>query len=221
MLFLTKSTAKSIQKFVVRKLGAGTLVGGRGLPKDLSSMTVAGGRIMSRPMNGAVEGMLSVLEDPRAETADAAVAGLAERYYNEGSGVLTPHREQLERLLKNRDPGVRRVAAWALGRTGTLDAVPALIEALNDSEADVATAARVSLQILSRKLESPGPSNPTTPEERRAQAEAWKAWYRSTRPLGAAIDAADPTSMDRDGETPEEAAEGRSSAGRAKEGTPR
>ena len=43
-------------------------------------MTVAGGRVVSRPMNGAIEGMLAVLEDPRAEQADAAVAGLVERY---------------------------------------------------------------------------------------------------------------------------------------------
>ena len=47
-------------------------------------MTVAGGRVVSRPMNGAIEGMLAVLEDPRAEQADAAVAGLVDRYYREG-----------------------------------------------------------------------------------------------------------------------------------------
>ncbi len=43
-------------------------------------MTVAGGRVMSRPMNGAVEGMLAVLEDPRAQEADSAFSGLVSRY---------------------------------------------------------------------------------------------------------------------------------------------
>ena len=65
MLFLTKSTAKTIRKINIQRLGAGTLLGGRELPKDLSSMTVAGGRVVSRPMNGAIEGMLAVLDDPR------------------------------------------------------------------------------------------------------------------------------------------------------------
>ena len=79
MLFVTKSTAKTIQKIQVKRLGAGTLLGGRGLPSDLTALTVAGGRVVSRPMNGAIEGMLAVLEDPRAEQADAAVAGLVDR----------------------------------------------------------------------------------------------------------------------------------------------
>ena len=43
VLFLVKSTAKTIQKITIRRLGAGTLLGGRELPKDLSSLTVAGG----------------------------------------------------------------------------------------------------------------------------------------------------------------------------------
>ena len=81
ILFMTKSTAKTIRRIQIKRLGAGTLLGGRELPKDLTSMTVAGGRVVSRPMNGAIEGMLAVLEDPRAEQADAAVAGMVERYY--------------------------------------------------------------------------------------------------------------------------------------------
>ena len=137
MLFLTKSTAKSIKRVVNRKLGAGTLLGGRELPKDLTSMTVAGGRIMSRPMNGAVEGMLAVLEDPRAQSADTAVAGLIERYHREGPEVLRPFKDRFRKMLTDRDPGVRQVAAWALARTGDLDVVPALIDALVDPEENV------------------------------------------------------------------------------------
>ena len=114
MLFLTKSTAKSLKRIKIQRLGAGTLLGGRGLPSDLSSMTVAGGRVVSRPMNGAIEGMLAVLEDPRAEEADAAVAGLVERYYREGPEVLRPFKARFRKMLNDRDPGVRRIAAWAL-----------------------------------------------------------------------------------------------------------
>ena len=89
-------------------------------------MTVAGGRVVSRPMNGAIEGMLAVLEDPRAEQADAAVAGLVDRYYVQGAGVLRPFKVRFRKMLSDRDPGVRRVAAWALAHTGDLDVVPIL-----------------------------------------------------------------------------------------------
>ena len=105
MLFLTKSTAKTIQKITIQRLGAGTLLGGRELPKDLTSMTVAGGRVVSRPMNGAIEGMLAVLEDPRAEQADAAVAGLVDRYYTEGPDALRPFKVRFRKMLSDRDVG--------------------------------------------------------------------------------------------------------------------
>ena len=118
ILYLTKSTAKSIKRVNIKRLGAGTLVGGRYLPKDLTSMTVAGGRIMSRPMNGAVEGMLAVLEDPRAQNADAAVSGLIERFQREGPDALRPFKDRFRKMLSDRDPGMRQVAAWALARTG-------------------------------------------------------------------------------------------------------
>ena len=115
MLFLTKSTAKTIRRITITpKLGAGTLLGGRELPKDLTSMTVAGGRVVSRPMNGAIEGMLAVLEDPRAEQADAAVAGLVERYYVQGperaAAVQGPLSQDALRPRPGRAPG-RRLGA--------------------------------------------------------------------------------------------------------------
>src|SRR5208282_2209411 len=144
------STAKSIKRVTTKRLGAGTLVGGRYLPKDLTSMTVAGGKIISRPMNGAVEGMLAVLEDPRAQTADTAVSGLIERYLRAGPDVLRPFKDRLRKLLTDRDPGMRQVAAWALSRTADLDVVPDLIGALVDREENVVAAAALGLQLLSR-----------------------------------------------------------------------
>ncbi len=183
MLFLTKSTAKTLQRVKVQRLGAGTLLGGRGLPSDLSSMTVAGGRVVSRPMNGAIEGMLAVLEDPRAQEADAAVAGLVNRYYREGPEVLRPFKPRFRKMLTDRDPGVRRVAAWSLAHTGDMDVVPALIDALRDPDEEVIGSARLGLQILSRKIEGLGPPSPSTPEERTAAAQRWREWYTAVRPL--------------------------------------
>jgi len=188
LLFLTRSTAKSIKRVTIKRLGAGTLVGGRYLPKDLTSMTVAAGKIMSRPMNGAVEGMLAVLEDPRTQTADTAVSGLIERYLREGPDVLRPFKDRFRKLLTDRDPGMRQVAAWALSRTADLDVVPDLIGALVDPEENVVAAAAQGLQLLSRKLEGLGPPSPATPVQRKEAAQAWRAWYDAIRPLDADAD---------------------------------
>ena len=183
ILFLTKSTAKSIRRIEIKRLGAGTLVGGRNLPKDLTSMTVAGGRVVIRPMNGAIEGMLATLEDPRTDQADSAVAGLQERYQKEGPGVLRPYKDWFRKMLTDRDPGVRQVAVWGLARIGDLDVVPMLIDALIDGDDEVVRAARLGLQLLSRKIDGLGPDIPSTPEERRAAAGRWRAWYTAIRPL--------------------------------------
>jgi hypothetical protein len=183
MLFLTKSTAKSIQRNQTKRLSAGTLLGGKGLPKDLTSITVAAGRVVSRPMNGAVEGMLAVLEDPRTDQADAAVAGLEDRYYREGPDVLRPYKARFRKMLSDRDPGVRRVAAWALAHTADMDVVPLLIDALIDADDQVVTAAQQGLQVISRKIVGLGPPTPSTPEERRAAAARWRDWYSAIRPL--------------------------------------
>lgn len=183
ILFLTKSTAKTILRVQRKSLGAGTLLGGRGLPKDLTSLTVAGGRVVSRPMSGAIEGMLAALEDPRAENADAALSGLVNRYRAEGPSALKPHKDRFRKLLLDRDPGLRKVAAWSLARTTDLDVVPSLIDALNDPDESVAGIARDGLQLLSRKIKGLGPAPHASTEERAAAANRWRAWYATIRPL--------------------------------------
>jgi hypothetical protein len=183
ILFLTKSTQKTLKRVIVKKLGAGTLLGGRELRGDLTAMTVAGGRVVNRPMNGAVEGMLAVLEDPRANQGDAAVSGLVERYYQEGPEVLRPYKVRFRKMVGDRDPGVRRVALWALAHTGDLDVVPTLIEALLDPDDEVMTSAKQGLQLLSRKIDGLGPELGSNPEARRAAAERWREWYNAIKPL--------------------------------------
>jgi hypothetical protein len=185
ILFLVKSTAKTIQKITIKRLGAGTLLGGRELPKDLSSLTIAGGRVVSRPMNGAIEGMLQVLEDPRAEQADAAVAGMVDRYYAEGPAALRAFKVRFRKMLSDKDVGLRRVAAWALAHTGDMDVIPQLIDALvvpNEDE-EVIGSARLGLLLLSRKVDGFGPPSPSNAEERKAAAHKWREWFETVRPL--------------------------------------
>jgi hypothetical protein len=179
ILFSTKSTAQTMRKIQVKRLGSGTLIGGRGLPRDLTSLTVAGGRVLARPMNGAIEGMLAVLEDPRAEGADAAVAGLIARYDVEGPAALRPHRDRFLKLLEDRDPGIRATAAWALGRMDQPELVPRLIDTLADPDPAVVDEARISLELIARKLEGFGPPNEATPDQKKEAARRWREWYEA------------------------------------------
>ncbi len=64
-----------------------------------------------------------------------------------------------------------------------MDVVPPLIEVLMDPDDDVVNSARLGLQILSRKIEGPGPPSPSTPEERRAAVDKWREWFNAIRPL--------------------------------------
>jgi hypothetical protein len=87
--------------------------------------------------------------------------------------------------LADRDHGIRRVAAWALARTGDLDVVPPLIDAMvvPNEEEEVVAAIRMGLELLSRKIKGLGPPSPSTPDERIAAARKWREWYQAIRPL--------------------------------------
>ena len=183
VLFLTRSTAKSLKRNQIRRLGSGTLVGGRGLPRDLSQVSVAGGKIIARPMDGAVEGMLAALEDPRVEDAGAALTGLIARYGAEGPAALRPHTDRFRKLLRDRDQGVRRVGAWGLARTGDLAVVPDLIGALKDPDEGVVKEARLGLQLLSRMIDGYGPTEGASPVEKAEAIAQWQTWYEAIRPI--------------------------------------
>ncbi len=196
VLFLSKSTEKTIRKIQIRRLGAGTLVGGRGLPSDLGSISVAGGHVVARPMDGAIDGMIAVLEDPRVDDASSAFAGLIARYQTEGPRVLRPAADRFRHLLTDPDQGVRKVAAWALARTGDLAMVPILIEALADPDDGVVAEAGAGLQLLARRIEGFGPPRGAKPEQKAEAAARWKAWYESIRPIAGASGAEGESSKD-------------------------
>jgi len=188
ILYYIRANNIIVKHIKEKRLGAGNLLGGRGLPKNLSDITVAGGRIVVRPMNGAVEGMLKVLEDPKAENADSALAGLVTEYDKRGARALIPLKDRFRKLLSDRDPGVRRVAAWALPRTGELDVIPTLIAALRDDDPEFRTEVRNGLQLLARKVEGFGPPPDATPDQRQEAIRQWREWYNAIRPVDQAAD---------------------------------
>lgn len=182
IMFLARVTEKTIAKLDSKKLGSGTLLGGRGLPEDLSTLTVAQGRVVVRPMNGAIEEMLAALEDPRAEGVETALSGLIDRYFTSGSLALRPYKDRFRALLKKGDVEQRQTAAWALSRTGELDVAPDLIEALEDPSDDVVATARYGLRLLRRDLDEYGPARGASPEEKQTAARQWRDWYEEVRP---------------------------------------
>ncbi len=182
ILFSTKATEISVNRITIRRLGSARLKGGRNLPTNLDDVEVVQGELVVKPMGGAVEGMLAALEDPKGESAMSALEGLKMKYQTEGPKALRPHKERFRKLVNDRDEGLRKVAIWALGRTGDLDAAPILIKALLDPDEDVMNEARVSLQVLSRKLEGFGPEPKSSPEERQAAALKWQEWFESVKP---------------------------------------
>src|SRR5262249_18560013 len=106
-----------------------------------------------------------------------------DRYRSEGAAALRPYKDRFYAMQKDRDPGVRKVAAWALARTADMDVVPALIAALTDPDESVVSIARDGLKLLSRKAQGYGPPTPSTPAEREQAAQRWRDWYATIRPL--------------------------------------
>lgn len=182
VMFLSRATEKSVAKATMERLGSGTLLGGRGLPTDLSKLSVAQGRVVVRPMSGAIDEMLDVLEDPRAQAADTALAGIVDRYRIEGPRGLRPLKDRFRKLIVMKDPGLRMTGLWALARTGDLDVMPDLINALSDADEEVVATAVFGLKLVTRKVDGFGPEPGATPEQKKAAAEKWNAWYQSARP---------------------------------------
>ncbi len=190
ILFSVKATTISIKKIEIRKLGRGQLKPGEGLPSDLNNVEVIGGQLVAKPMGGAIEGMLKVLEDPRSDNADAALNGLVSRYQAEGPKVIRPLKDRFRKLLRDQDGSIRKIAAWFLGRTGDLDVAPDLIKALMDRDDEVMIEARTGLLVLSRKFEGFGPPDKATDEQKQEAAKKWRDWFESVKPpdLDAPVD---------------------------------
>jgi HEAT repeat protein len=133
-------------------------------------------------MEGGIEAMLKVLEDPNSDQFDEALGGLIAKYQEEGPNAFRPFKDQFRKKLRSRDETSRVIAAWALGRTGDFDVVPILIRSLLDTDEDVVAAARSGLQLLSRKIDGYGPADNATSEQKQEAAKKWAAWYQSVKP---------------------------------------
>jgi hypothetical protein len=182
VLFLLRSMQKSIQR--ARGFGEGTLVGGRGLPKDGGDVVVQGGNVVPKPILAPFEALKAAMErdEAGAEDLTAAVERMEKLPPKESQLLVSEYQKKLDKLLSNPSPEKRIAAVKMLGRSGDLDNVPMLIRALDDRDAEVMLAARDGLRRLSRKFNGFGMPDEPTDQQRSQAIEKWKAWYLSIRP---------------------------------------
>ena len=180
VLFLLRSMKKSIER--ARDYGAGTLVGGRGLPKQTSRVEVREGKVVPKMLLGSAEKLLAALDDPDDPQYAKAIDALAALEPKQAETLAAKHRRTLQELAADESPEARIAAVRALGAGGDLDNVPTLIYAMGDPEPAVVRQARDGLRRISRKFDGFGLPDDFNQVRRNEVIEKWKAWYRSVRP---------------------------------------
>ena len=179
-LFLLRSTKKSIERS--RDFGAGTLVGGRGIPPATDRVTVRQGQVVAAPQFKAVAQVLAAIDDPGNPEYTEAIEAMAELPAGEARTLVSKHAKKLEQLVGGSSPEARLAAVRALAKTRNVDHVPTLIYALTDPDSGVVLEARDGLRRISRKFDGFGLSDHFTDGELRETIEKWKAWYLAIRP---------------------------------------
>jgi hypothetical protein len=184
VLFLTRSSQKSIKKATVDE---GILVGGMGLPKDLTNARIQDGQVITPQMVRDVDDLLELLNSTENKEFDAKSlpGGLSL------DADLTKRTSQLERLramVTNENYEARLAAVKTLARSRDLDNVPALIYALSDPDWRVVEAARDGLCFISRNFQGYGPPPQPTEQQVQAARDKWKEWYLAIRPDGQLLD---------------------------------
>ena len=175
ILFLLRSTQKSIEA----SLGQGTLVGGRGLPRDLSKVQLRGGKLVVERQPTEVDQLLGMLDDSGSAALDALLDDPAALQVTD---VGPEQARRLQQLVKSGPAGARLLAVQSLGKLRDLDHAPILIFALTDPDRRVVRAARDALRSISRSFEGFGPPDNFEDADRKKAIDQWKAWYRTVRP---------------------------------------
>lgn len=179
-LFLLRSMRKAIEH--IKHLGAGTLIGGRGLPQNMSDVEMRLGGVRAKRIAGPAMQLLSIMGNPNDPKFEQVVAGIEQDGIPAGDEMLSDVEKQLRDLAKGKSPQARAAALQALARTRDLEQVPLLIEALKDPEPQVFSAANEGLRFISRKFYGAGFWGGADDRTRAEAVKQWKAWYLSIRP---------------------------------------
>ncbi len=183
MLFLARATSKMVRQSTSRvEIGAGILVGGRGLPDELNSAKLDDGKIKKQQKKAPLEELLAQLENPQLPLLENTQTEIVEQVVIGKREELIGQIDRLKKLARHKEPDVRRTALWALGRSDDLRLAPILIEGLKDPDVDVYVEARNALRCLSRQVEDFGAKEePLDAATRTRELTKWKDWYKSIR----------------------------------------
>ena len=158
---------KSIEKAYA--YGEGTMVGGRGIPKDTSRVELRGGQVVPRVAVGARrETVGRPWATRKGKISISSVDLLAELPSDTLESLSAKHKEQIRRLVSNKSPAARLAAVRALGKTRDLDNAEVLIYALTDPDQGVVRAANEGLLRISRSPSLVQLPDEFTDEDRRA-----------------------------------------------------
>src|SRR5262249_36009807 len=127
VLFLGKATEKMLGRKPVKqdpKFGGGLLIGGRGLPDNLETLTLGPGAVRVRKLKGPVDELLAELEKAESRQVEAAQASLVEAVATDDPEALIGQADRLLKLAGDKRMEVRRTVFWALGRSNELRVVP-------------------------------------------------------------------------------------------------
>ncbi|MBC8873994.1 MAG: hypothetical protein H8E44_31520 [Planctomycetes bacterium] len=192
ILFLVRSTQKSIGTAI---LNEGVLVGGQGLPKNITNATMQDGKVVTPKAQRDVDDLLKIVESADNKEFDPdAFEGMS---LHDDIEKRTNQLVRLREMVSNEDYNARRVAVRTLAEARELDNVPALIYALTDEDGSVVMSARDGLRFISRRFSGFGMPDlkvqnekmiTPTPDQQQAVAEKWKKWYLSIRPDGELIE---------------------------------
>ncbi|HEV3004672.1 MAG TPA: HEAT repeat domain-containing protein [Pirellulales bacterium] len=178
-LFLLRSMYKKVIE--IKRLGAGLLVGGRGLPSGEGDLEMSGGTVKRKPLKGPAEGLLAMIANPNDPNFDKALRGLESQSLASDEDHLSDIQKKLRAMFKdNKSPELRVAAVKLLARTRDLDQVPVLLEALKDPDAEVFVAANEGLRFISRKFVLPAFGNGAADDAaHKAAITFWSNWYKS------------------------------------------
>lgn len=202
VLFLARATGKLLQRVrAIEGAGDGLMVGGRGLPSDLtkldlnSRMNPGGGAPTDQPLDA----LLRSLQNPGEINLEDVQEQIVEQVQLGNREELVGKADQLVGLLQHASAEVRQTAVWAMGRSDRLDLAEHLIRALSDPDLGVMIEAQNALCWLSRRPNGFGlpqdpiatlPPNATDAQKKTAITAwhksamlAWGEWFLQNRPF--------------------------------------
>ena len=197
LLFLSRSTQSIVGKPVKKSeptetFGGGLLIGGRGLPKDLSKY----GQPLEamRKIETPLEQLLEDLANADADSLPDLQKKLVEQVQLGDHAELIGQSERLVAMSKSKDANLRRIAAWSMGRTGELALARHVLPMFDDPSPAVLTEVRNAMTWIARRPDGYGldefpPGDEAALQQWRNRAwTIWGNWYFDQSLYGERLD---------------------------------